>query len=229
MLDSTTKRRIDDCRDILVGKVPDPKSQIEQITVALIYKFMHDMDEQAVELGGKASFFAKHKVMVNGKEEEKDYAQYAWPKLFAKDLSGEDRVKLYGAALESMEENPGLPQLFRDIFKNTYLPYRDPATLREFLKRIAEFEYDHSEKLGDAFEYLLSIMGSQGDAGQFRTPTAPDRLHDGGDRPAKARDHPGPRLRYGGFPHQCVQAYPPAQSQAYARPAQEAGKEHRGL
>ena len=23
---------------------------------------------------------------------------------------------------------------------------------------------------GDAFEYLLSIMGSQGDAGQFRTP-----------------------------------------------------------
>src|SRR5690606_10790847 len=28
----------------------------------------------------------------------------------------------------------------------------------------------HSEKLGDAFEYLLSVMGSQGDAGQFRTP-----------------------------------------------------------
>ena len=30
--------------------------------------------------------------------------------------------------------------------------------------------YDHSEKLGDAFEYLLSVLGSQGDAGQFRTP-----------------------------------------------------------
>ncbi len=27
-----------------------------------------------------------------------------------------------------------------------------------------------SEKLGDAFEYLLSVLGSQGDAGQFRTP-----------------------------------------------------------
>ena len=26
------------------------------------------------------------------------------------------------------------------------------------------------EELGNAFEYLLSIMGSQGDAGQFRTP-----------------------------------------------------------
>ena len=32
MLDSDTKRRIDTARDILVGKVPDPKSQVEQIT-----------------------------------------------------------------------------------------------------------------------------------------------------------------------------------------------------
>ena len=32
------------------------------------------------------------------------------------------------------------------------------------------FTYDHSERLGDAFEYLLSVLGSQGDAGQFRTP-----------------------------------------------------------
>ena len=39
-----------------------------------------------------------------------------------------------------------------------------------FLKTINEFSYDHSEMLGDAFEYLLSVMGSQGDAGQFRTP-----------------------------------------------------------
>ena len=55
MLDNTTKKRIDDCRDVLVGKVPDPKSQIEQITLALIYKFMDDMDRDAVEkLKGKA-------------------------------------------------------------------------------------------------------------------------------------------------------------------------------
>ena len=36
MLDTETKRRIDSCRDILVGKVPDPKSQVEQITIAAI-------------------------------------------------------------------------------------------------------------------------------------------------------------------------------------------------
>jgi hypothetical protein len=39
MLDTDTKHRIDTARDILVGKVPDPKSQVEQITIALIYKF----------------------------------------------------------------------------------------------------------------------------------------------------------------------------------------------
>ena len=50
MLDTDTKRRIDTARDILVGKVPDPKSQVEQITIALIYKFMDDMDAEAEEL-----------------------------------------------------------------------------------------------------------------------------------------------------------------------------------
>jgi type I restriction enzyme M protein len=69
-----------------------------------------------------------------------------------------------------MNHNENIPQLFRNIFKNAFLPYRDPETLKSFLKEINEFKYDHSEKLGDAFEYLLSVLGSQGDAGQFRTP-----------------------------------------------------------
>jgi hypothetical protein len=57
MLDTATKRRIDTARDILVGKVPDPKSQVEQITIALIYKFMDNIDAESEELGGKRKFF----------------------------------------------------------------------------------------------------------------------------------------------------------------------------
>lgn len=159
MLDNITKKNIDDCRDVLVGKVPDPKSQIEQITLALIYKFMDDMDKEAVEkFKGKAKFFTG------------EYAKYGWRKLFDPSLSGQDMLSLYSEALEKLNTNPNIPELFRNIFKNAYLPYRDPATLKLFLKYINEFEYSHSEKLGDAFEYLLSVMGSQGDAGQFRTP-----------------------------------------------------------
>ena len=58
MLDAETKRRIDNARDILVGKDPDPKSQVEQIAIALIYKFMDDMDAESEELGGNRKFFA---------------------------------------------------------------------------------------------------------------------------------------------------------------------------
>ena len=158
MLDTTTKRRIDTARDLLVGKVPDPKSQVEQITIALIYKFMDDIDAESEEFGGTRTFFAD------------DFARYGWAKLMHSGLGGNEILNLYAEAITRMPENPGIPPLFRDIFKNAYLPYRDPETLRGFLKVIDEFTYDHSERLGDAFEYLLSVLGSQGDAGQFRTP-----------------------------------------------------------
>lgn len=158
MLDTDTKRRIDTARDILVGKVPDPKSQVEQITIALIYKFMDDMDAEAEELGGKRKFFTG------------DFARYGWAKLMSPGIGGHELIGLYGEGITTMPQNPGIPALFRDIFKNAYLPYRDPETLKSFLKIIDEFSYDHSERLGDAFEYLLSVLGSQGDAGQFRTP-----------------------------------------------------------
>ncbi|MDF3077439.1 MAG: methylase [Sphingobacteriaceae bacterium] len=158
MLDPQTKNRINDCRDILVGKLPDPKAQIEQITIALIYKFMDDMDKETIDLGGTAKFFSD------------DYEKFSWDNLFNTKVTAAEMLRLYSEALMSMDKNPNIPQLFRDIFKNAYLPYRDPETLKLFLKTIGGFEYTHSEKLGDAFEYLLSVMGSQGDAGQFRTP-----------------------------------------------------------
>ena len=85
-------------------------------------------------------------------------------------LGGSERLALYSEAIGKLSLNPHLPQLFRDIFKDAFLPYRDPETLNMFLKEIDWFTYNHSEDLGDAFEYLLSVMGSQGDAGQFRTP-----------------------------------------------------------
>jgi type I restriction enzyme M protein len=158
MLDATTKAKIDSARDILVGKVPDPKSQVEQITIALIYKFMDDMDRQSEELGGKATFFTG------------EFKKYRWSQLLDKRYGGHERLLLYAEGIEKMNENKNIPQLFRDIFKGVFLPYRDPETLNLFLKEIDGFSYDHSERLGDAFEYLLSVLGTQGDAGQFRTP-----------------------------------------------------------
>jgi len=158
MLDQETKRKIDTARQILVGKVPDPKAQVEQITTAMIYKFMDDMDKESIELGGKSKFFT------NG------YEKYSWTNIMDLKIGGQERLDLYAEAISKMSNNPHIPQLFRDIFKDAFLPYRSPETLNMFLKEINGFNYDHSEDLGDSFEYLLSILGSQGDAGQFRTP-----------------------------------------------------------
>ena len=159
MLDNQTKRLIDSARDILVGKVPDPKGQIEHITIALIYKFMDDMDNETVmKFGGKAKYFTG------------EYEQYSWQKLFDARMGGHEMLALYREAIDKMYLNPNIPDLFKSIFKNAYLSFNSPETLKMFLKNINEFNYDHSENLGNAYEYLLSVLGTQGDAGQFRTP-----------------------------------------------------------
>jgi type I restriction enzyme M protein len=153
------KQKIKNCRNILVGIVPSPEAQVQQITIALMYKFMDDMDKEAQEKhNAPPMFFAG------------EFSKYSWTKLLSPQIGNQEKLNLYAEAIEKMNENKGIPQLFRDIFKGAFLPYRNPESLGLFLKEINGFTYDNSENLGNAFEHLLSIMGSQGDAGMFRTP-----------------------------------------------------------
>ncbi len=158
MLDADTKQRIDRARNILVGVLPMPQAQIDQITYALIYKFMDDMDQQSVAIGGKPSFFTD------------EFAKFAWTKIFDPRLGGFELHTLYTDALAAIPRNPNIPPFIRTVFKNAILPYRNPETLKLFLKTINEFQYSQNDHLGDAFEYLLQKLGSQGDAGMFLTP-----------------------------------------------------------
>lgn len=158
MLDSATKKIIDSARQVLVGKLPAPNTQVEQITLAMLYKFMDDIDQETIEMGGNATYFAN------------DYAKYSWREIMKKSVSAQQRMNLYVEALESFYLHPNLPNTFKQVFKNATVPYRDPEVLTLFLKEIDSLKYDDSEVLGDAYEYLLSILGSQGDLGQFRTP-----------------------------------------------------------
>lgn len=158
MLTKDIKKTIDNARDVLVGKIPNPQAQIEQITIAMIYKFMDDMDIESVKFGGERQFFVE------------ELSEYAWSKIMSQQLGNEARMNLYTEALDKLQLSNRIPKLFRDIFKGAYLPFRDGQTLTLFLKEINDLSYNNSENLGNGFEYLLSIMGSQGDAGQFRTP-----------------------------------------------------------
>ena len=157
-MNTEIKRHIDAARQVLVGVVPNPASQIDQITNALIYKFMDDMDQAAMRQGDRAAFFTG------------DLERYAWTRLMDPKLGSQGKMNLYSEALAKFSQADQLPELFRGIFKSAFLPYRSPEVLDLFLKEINYFDYSHPEELGNAYEYLLSIMSAQGDAGQFRTP-----------------------------------------------------------
>ena len=160
MLTQETRRRIDKARDILVGQLPLPSDQIELITIALIYKFMGDIDEQSRELGGKPTFFIGA------------LRDLSWQKLITNTLSAEERVTKFIQGIEAISDpkQTHIPDLFKSTFKNAFLKFRDAQVLKLFLDEINGFTYDHSEELGNAFEYLLDTMGTQGQNGQFRTP-----------------------------------------------------------
>ena len=104
MLDKDTKDTIDDLRQILVGKVTDPRSQVEQITNGMLFKFMNDMDEKSISLGGVPSYFIK------------EYEKFSWRNLLDEKNSGEKKVNLYSEALEKMFYNKYLYQSTSQLF-----------------------------------------------------------------------------------------------------------------
>ena len=156
MLDAETKLRIDRARNALVGKIPDPKAQIEQITFALIFKFMDELQDHH---GFGAN---RTHASTNGR------VCFGWKKLMQAD--GVKRFELYSMGLRRMEKSLEVPDAIRRILRNAQVSYADPGTLARFLETIDEFNHDHLEQLGDALEYLFSVLGSQGAGGQFRTP-----------------------------------------------------------
>lgn len=128
---------------------------------------MDDLDEESVKLGGKRSFFIG------------DLAKYRWRALMPLANSADERMNLFAEGIETLAGGrkvdgkdlaAHLPGLFRDVFRNAFVKLRDGRILTMFLTELNGFEYSHSEELGNAFEYLLQCMGTQGENGQFRTP-----------------------------------------------------------
>ena len=158
MLSNDTRKIIDDARNTLVGQIPVPMMQCQQITLALTYKFMSDDDQAAVDLGGRRHYFTG------------DLERYSWDKIMSLRLDDTQRSELYRAGLGALQESETMPAVFREIFKDAVVPFGDHRTLALFLSNMDRMVYDDSEKLGDAYEYLLKTAEAQADAGQFRTP-----------------------------------------------------------
>jgi type I restriction enzyme M protein len=158
LLDADAKQRIDRVRSALAAKIPDPKSQIEQITIALIYKF-RDQSSSGPNKRSDALGLGDHTC-----------APCDWTELLRPRLDHAQRLKLYSAGLRNMAEDPDVPPEIRKILGDSQISLQDPHTLTIFLESMDEFKHDHLEQIGDTFEYLISRSGSQGPGGQFQTP-----------------------------------------------------------
>ena len=158
MLSNDTRKIIDDARNTLVGQIPVPMMQCQQITLALTYKFMSDDDQDSVDLGGRRHYFTG------------ELERYGWAKIMSRRLDDTQRSDLYRAGLGAIQDADSMPSVFREIFRDAVVPYGDHRTLALFLDTMNQMVYDDSEKLGDAYEYLLKTAEAQADAGQFRTP-----------------------------------------------------------
>lgn len=163
MLNREVKKRIDDIHDLLVGKLPLPSERLELITISLIYKFMDDMDERSIKIGGGRGYF------------KGGLLKHSWRKIAAykpksQENAADQLVTNFNKAIKAISEAPDIPEFFQSIFRNSSVTLKDGRILKAFMDAISEFEYSNSEELGNAYEYMLLTFGNQKDIGAFRTP-----------------------------------------------------------
>ena len=151
------KNIVSTARDLLVGKVPLPVDQCQEITRALIYKFLSAEDATSVALGGAPRYFTG------------EHAECRWDTLMSPEQTANEVDRRYRDGMAMLDRADVMPAI-RTIYQDAYIPYNDPIILRDFLRAIDRFDTDDTEKIGDAYEMLLQDLGAQASAGQFRTP-----------------------------------------------------------
>lgn len=146
---------IADLRQIIVGKVAMPTDQIEQITLFLFLKQLSRKHDDLVRIGSKELIFTG-----------------AWERYHFDVLmrhSGEELVKECREVVESLYKNPHIDATVRKVFERSYLKILEPKVLSSFLQYLND-KFSDGLDLGDFYESLLPILGTQNELGQFRTP-----------------------------------------------------------
>jgi type I restriction enzyme M protein len=146
---------IADLRQIIVGKVAMPTDQIEQITLFLFLKQLSKKHDDLVRIGSKELIFTGL------------WERYHFDVLMRH--SGQELVKECREAVESLYKNPNIDTTVRKVFERSYLKILEPKVLSPFLQYLND-KFSDGLDLGDFYESLLPILGTQNELGQFRTP-----------------------------------------------------------
>ena len=147
---------ISDLRQIIVGKVAMPTDQIEQVTLFLFLKQLSLKHDDLVRLGSK-----KGLIFIE------EWEPFHFDNLIG--LSGPELVEKSRFAIESLYKNPNIDSVVRDVFTGSFLKIVEPTILSRFLLYLDD-GFKHNFELGDFYESLLLVLGTQKKLGQFRTP-----------------------------------------------------------
>ena len=165
-LQNTLKRL---CKVLWEANVTNPITYVTQISYLLFLKMLEEIDTEQKEAGNgnHRSLFGKLKV--NG--EQVDYGALRWSVLTS-NPDNEQMLRTLRDTLPLLAQHPRLSQTARAIFQNAAVVIPNGAALRKAVDVIAPISFIavDADVKGDLFEILVSDLGSQKRAAQFRTP-----------------------------------------------------------
>ena len=164
---SNTLKRL--CKVMWEANVSNPITYVTQISYLLFLKMLEEIDteQKAAQNGNYRSLFGKFKVG----SQELDFEQLRWSVLTS-NPDNEKMLRTFRDTLPLMAKHPGLSATAKAIFQNAAVVIPTGADLRKAVDIISPISFIavDADVKGDLFEILVSDLGSQKRAAQFRTP-----------------------------------------------------------
>jgi len=165
-LKNTLKRL---CKVMWNARISNPITYVTQISYLLFLKMLEEMDVQqkAIGNGHYKSLFGQFSV--DGKKI--DFEVLRWSRLTS-DPDNNRMLRTLQDTLPLLADHPLLSQGARAIFRNASVVIPNGADLRKAVDIISPISFiaGDADVKGDLFEMLVSDLGSQKKAAQFRTP-----------------------------------------------------------
>lgn len=165
-LQSTLKRL---CKVMWEANVTNPITYVTQISYLLFLKMLEEIDAEqtAAENGKYRSLFGKHKIG----SADFDFACLRWSVLTS-DPDNERMLRTLRDTLPKFADHPLLSEAASAIFRNAAVVIPNGADLRRAVDIISPISFmaTDADVKGDLFEILVSDLGNQKKAAQFRTP-----------------------------------------------------------
>jgi type I restriction enzyme M protein len=165
-LQNTLKRL---CRVMWEANVSNPLTYVTQISYLLFLKMLEEMDAEQKNLGNGnyRSLFGRF----DAAGRDLDFEPLRWSVLTS-DPDNERMLKTLRDTLPLLSEHPLLSPTARAVFQNAAVVIPNGAALRKAVDILAPISFVavDADVKGDLFEILVSDLGSQKKAAQFRTP-----------------------------------------------------------